>query len=90
MAGTKGPDLTRGFLGLANYFSKFIKDHARIAMPLTELLKKDCFGQWGEPQQMAFEELKNALMTAPVLRVADQSCHSMCIRTRQDSRSAAG
>ena len=56
---------------MTNYFSKFVKDYARVVIPLTDLLKKDCFGRWEEREQRAFEELKQALTSAPVLKVAD-------------------
>ena len=36
-----------------------------------DLLKKNCFGQWGNSQQKAFEMLKESLITALVLRIAD-------------------
>ncbi|MCG7869674.1 MAG: retroviral-like aspartic protease family protein, partial [Candidatus Thiodiazotropha taylori] len=54
------------FLGLANYHRNFIKDFARIAVPLYRITGKNQF-TWTEAHQLAFEDLKEALTTAPVL-----------------------
>ena len=46
---------------------KFIKDYARKALPLTELLKKEEKFTWNPERQLAFEELKLTLSRAPIL-----------------------
>lgn len=57
----------RSFLGATNYFRRFIKDYATIATPLYELTKNDKEYHWAERQQQAFEGLRKALMSAPVM-----------------------
>ena len=55
------------FVGLTNYYRKFVQSYAAITVPLYELLKKDTPFVWGEQQQAAFEALKAALTEAPLL-----------------------
>ncbi|CAI5480477.1 unnamed protein product [Closterium sp. Yama58-4] len=55
------------FLGFANYYNRFVPQYAKIAAPLTDLLKKDTPFKWDTPHQQAMEQLQTALTTAPVL-----------------------
>jgi len=61
----------RKFLGLANYYRRFIKDFAQITRPMNVLTRKDKKWQWEEPQQKAFDELKQIFTTKPVLAAPD-------------------
>jgi len=61
----------RKFLGLANYYRRFIKNFAQVARPMNILTRKDVKWQWGEEQQKAFDELKRIFTTKPVLVAPD-------------------
>ena len=57
----------KSFLGLANYYRRFIKGFSEIASPLNALTKKGVKFCWSESCAVAFDRLKRALISAPVL-----------------------
>ena len=57
----------RSFVGLANFYRKFIKGFSAIAKPLTELTKKDVPFEWKEEHDLAMKTLKDKMSQAPVL-----------------------
>ena len=63
----------QSFLGMVNFYRRFIKNCSNISKPLTELTKNVMF-QWGDVQEKAFIMLKNCLTSAPVLRYFDPKC----------------
>ncbi|KAK4381837.1 Retrovirus-related Pol polyprotein from transposon.6 [Sesamum angolense] len=63
----------RSFLGHAGFYRRFIKDFAKIAQPLSQLLQKDANFVFGGDCQEAFDELKRALTSAPIIQPPDWS-----------------
>ena len=63
----------KGFLGLAGYYRKFILGFSSIAKPLYTLCRKNIPFSWQQEQQAAFEELKDRLVSAPILAYPDFS-----------------
>lgn len=61
------------FMGLCNYYRRFVKDHSKIAAPLFKLLSKENakFFSWNSASQKAFEELKSRLISPPILAYPD-------------------
>ena len=59
------------FLGLCNYFRRFIPQFARLAQPMTDLTRKNVPFRWDMDCQAAFGRLKACLQEAPVLMVFD-------------------
>ncbi len=69
----------QSFLGLTNYYRKFVKGYQRIAEPLSNLLKQYLQKppkqslNWTSQHQESFELLKTALNTAPILAMPDMN-----------------
>ena len=61
----------RRFVGLVNYYRKFVLRFSALAAPLTALCSPRAQFTWGPAEQQSFDALKAALTSAPVLRVWD-------------------
>ena len=60
----------KSFLGACNVYRRFVKGYAKIASPLSDMLRKDAARDWDNPteeQSRAFEELKARLTSPPIL-----------------------
>ncbi|KAM5353667.1 hypothetical protein ACJ41O_000317 [Fusarium nematophilum] len=63
----------QAFLGFANYYRKFLKRFGKIAIPLTELTKKDKPFVMGDKAKEAFRDIKKLILSEPVLKMFDPS-----------------
>ncbi|XP_018629857.1 uncharacterized mitochondrial protein AtMg00860-like [Nicotiana tomentosiformis] len=61
----------RAFLGLCNFYRRFVKDYSLIALSLIELLKKVMPWDWGPKRAEAFNALKTAMSSSPILDLPD-------------------
>ena len=61
----------RSFLGNADFYRRFIKDFSKISRPLTNLLQKDVPFVFHDNCVEAFETLKKALISAPIVQPPD-------------------
>lgn len=70
----------RSFLGHAGFYRRFIKDFSKMALPLCKLLQKEVAFDFDDKCQLAFEKLKQALTSAPVIQPPnwDLSLEIMC------------
>ena len=62
----------RAFLGITGYYRRFIRDYGKIAKPLHQLTEKGNGFKWTEETNQAFEDLKSALVKAPILGYPSQ------------------
>ncbi|XP_073000151.1 uncharacterized mitochondrial protein AtMg00860-like [Typha latifolia] len=60
----------RSFLGLASYYYWFVVNYDKVAAPLTTLLRKGAF-TWTDKARDAFKVMKKAMISYPVLALAD-------------------
>ena len=61
----------RSLLGFGNYFRRFIYKYSEMVLPLLELTKSNTPTTWTDQCQLAFEQLKTAIINAPVLQHPD-------------------
>ena len=63
----------RSFLGLTNYYRRFVRNYSNITVPLTDMLKKEKPWEWTDQCQKAFDRLKQAMTEEPVLVLPDHT-----------------
>jgi ribonuclease HI len=61
----------RSFLGLCGFYHKFIKNFAKLTLPISELLKKETKFKWSDECQQAFEKIKEEFQKANTLAFPD-------------------
>ena len=61
----------RSFLGLTNYFRKFLENYSTVVAPLTRMTGKNVQWKWTKECQQAFVRVRNMLVHAPVLVLPD-------------------
>ena len=67
----KNVDQVRAFLGLANYYRRFIEQFADKVHVLTMLTRSKVTWQWGQTEESAFNGIKDCLCSAPTLAYPD-------------------
>ena len=63
----------KSFLGLLNYYGKFVSNLSTVLAPLHRLLHKSTPWSWGQEQQTAFDHVKELLTSDNVLTHYDQA-----------------
>ena len=62
----------KAFYGLCSYYRKFVKDFAKIAAPMTKLMKPENKFEWSQECEESFNELKQRLISSPILALPRQ------------------
>ena len=61
----------RGFLGLVVYYRRFIKHFSQLVAPMMRLTQNEVKFEWNDSCEMAFQELKRRLTSAPIMIVLE-------------------
>ncbi|GFW57004.1 retrovirus-related Pol polyprotein from transposon opus [Trichonephila clavipes] len=80
LAPPKDVEELQRFLGSINVYQKFIKDYAKLRVPLNKLLKKDAIWNWSHECHEAYQKLKNCLISKSILKLYNSQypCHVFC------------
>ena len=62
----------RGFIGLCNFYRRFVKGYSQYTAPLTDLTKKGAFS-WSKEDEKYFQKIKEVMSSFPVLDLPDFS-----------------
>ena len=63
----------QSFLGFTNFYQRFIEGFSHIACPLFDLTKADSVFCWSSEEQAAFNNLRDRIVSAPILTLPDNS-----------------
>ena len=80
----------RSFLGLANYYKRFVPKFSKVALPLVNLTCKSVVFSWNESCVESFVKLKELFTTAPTLAYPSQSPEAHFILDTDASEYALG
>lgn len=72
MAPPTSIDGVRSFLGMANYYKRFVPEFAEVAAPIIRLLRKENPFVWTQEHDAAFNHIKTVLMSPPLLAFPDR------------------
>ena len=61
----------QSFMGIIEYYRRFIEGFSKIVYPITSLQKKETKFNWSQKCQDSFNKLKELLTSAPILKVAN-------------------
>ena len=62
----------RFFMGIAGYYRRFIEGFSKVAHPITSLQRKGMGFEWTPICEGSFQQLKNLLTSAPILKIANR------------------
>lgn len=83
-------DEVKRFVAFTNYYRKFIPNFAQIAFPLNSLCRKNVQFIWTEECEKSFQNLKNALISPPVLQYPNLSENNEFLLQTDASGTAIG
>lgn len=86
----KGVDEAKRFVAFMNYYRRFIKNFAELAVPLNRLTRKGVKFVWDEQCEKSFQTLKLHLTTPPLLQYPDFSENNVFILRTDASKQAIG
>ncbi|KAK7109283.1 hypothetical protein V1264_013350 [Littorina saxatilis] len=77
----------RSFLGLTGFYRQYIESYSSIAIPLTDMTKKDHPEKlrWNDSSKDSFEKLKNKICESPILCMPDNT-KEFVVRTDASDR----
>lgn len=79
----------RSFLGVVNFYARFVPNLSTILSPLYDLLRKGTVWKWNERRERAFKSIKNLLVSAEVLSHYDPN-KQLILTTDASSRGISG